>query len=41
MPEEVFDAAVWILPKLLTDLSVCKTIPLKLNHLKHQSALCA
>ena len=41
MPEDMFEAAEWLLPKLLADLSVSKTIPLKLNHMKHQSALCS
>lgn len=41
MPEEPFAAAEWLLPKLLVDLSTCRTIPLKLNHMPHQQALCA
>lgn len=41
MPEEAFPAAEWLMPRLLTDLSVSRTIPLKLNHMQHQQALCA
>lgn len=41
MPAEPVAAAEWLLPKLLSDLSASKTIPLKLNHLKHQQALCS
>ena len=41
MPAEPIAAAEWLLPKLLSDLSSSKTIPLKLNHLKHQQALCS
>jgi hypothetical protein len=40
MPDEPFAAAEWLLPKLLTDLSLSKTIPLKLSHMQHQQALC-
>ena len=38
--EDSFAAAQWLLPRLLQDVSNAKTYPLKLNHLKHQGALC-
>ncbi|CAL1168784.1 unnamed protein product [Cladocopium goreaui] len=40
MPEDPFEAAQWLLSRLLQDVSNAKTYPLKLNHLKHQGALC-
>ena len=40
MPEEPVAAAEWLMPKVLKDLSDAKLLPLKIGHLKHQSALC-
>lgn len=33
-------AVEFLVPKLLADLATCKTLPLKLSHMKHQEQLC-
>lgn len=42
MPDPVdypFQAGEFLMPRLLQDLGSCKTLPLKISHVKHQDEL--
>ena len=40
MPSDPYEAASWLMPKILKDLADAKLLPLKIGHMKHQDALC-